>query len=346
MRILHLPNNIASQITTTVRALRDLGMEARGIAPAGIITANEAISLLPNAEGKGRVARTALMARRWQMMLQAIQWADVVHWHFQWGMRNAFDVRWAQWLRKKRVVEFWGSDIRIPEVEMADNPYYAQVFPQSEYRDRESRQNSLATQSKFAALGVTPIVADAQMDSYLSKDLFVQAHYVRQRIYLPDYDCQFPAPTTTRPTIVHSPSAPIIKGTAAVKAAIAQLQPQYAFDFQLIQGVSHHQAKQMVRDCDIFVDQLVLGVHGLAALEAMAYGKPVVCYIKPSMIYTYPLDFPIVTATMETLPAVLAQLLEDGQLRHELGQRGRAYVEQHHDAHRLAQQLLEIYRLL
>ncbi len=346
MRILHLPINIASQITTTVRALRDIGTEARGLALSGIITSNTGIEMLPSQLSGRGVQRVVVATQRQIKILGAIQWADVVHWHFQSGLRGALDVQWAKLLGKKRVIEFWGSDIRIPEIEMADNPYYAAAFPQSEYRDLESRSRSYAIQSKFASLGVIPIVADAQMRSYLRPDLFPQVHQVRQRIYLPDYTVQLPSPSLACPRLVHSPSAPIIKGTPAIKAAVEQLQANYAFDFQLIQGMPHQQAQQIMRECDIFIDQLVLGVHGLAALEAMAYGKPVVCYIKPSMLSTYPPDLPIVNATPETLPAVLADLLGDGNRRYELGQRGRAYVEKYHDAHQVAKQLLALYQQL
>ena len=102
----------------------------------------------------------------------------------------------------------------------------------------------------------------------------------------------------------------------------------------------------MMRDCDIFVDQVTGGDHGLAAIEAMAFGKPVICYIKPSVRDSLPHDLPIVSATPDDLPVVLSRLLSDGPWRAELGRRGRAYVEKHHDARTIAKQLLEIYREL
>ncbi len=66
------------------------------------------------------------------------------------------------------------------------------------------------------------------------------------------------------------------KGTPSVLHAIEQLQKRYNFDFKLIHGVPHAKAVAMVRDCDVMLDQFVVGGFGVASLEAMAMGKPVI----------------------------------------------------------------------
>jgi glycosyltransferase involved in cell wall biosynthesis len=118
------------------------------------------------------------------------------------------------------------------------------------------------------------------------------------------------------------------------------------FDFVLNVGTPHDQALGIVRRADVFLDQFVTGGYGVAAIEAMALGKPVVCYVKPSLASQYPSDQPIVNANQDNLATVLESLLKDGQLRAELGRRSRAYVERHHDAHKIAHHLMEIYRQL
>lgn len=71
----------------------------------------------------------------------------------------------------------------------------------------------------------------------------------------------------------------------------------------------------------------------------MAYGKPVVGYIKPSLVGRYPADLPIISANPDNLADVLESLLQSGTLRYEAGRRGRLYVEKHHDAVGLAPRL-------
>src|SRR5262249_21623277 len=95
---------------------------------------------------------------------------------------------------------------------------------------------------------------------------------------------------------------------------------------------------------DLFLDQFTVGAEGLAALEAMALGKPVVCFIKSSLQPRYPSDFPIVIADPEDLADVIAPLIKDGGKRLELGRQSRNYVETQHDARKLAAQLIEIYK--
>jgi glycosyltransferase involved in cell wall biosynthesis len=50
-----------------------------------------------------------------------------------------------------------------------------------------------------------------------------------------------------------------------------------------------------------------------------------------------------VNANPEDLVEVLGYLLADGVQRREIGRRGRVYVEQHHNARIVAQQLAAIY---
>ena len=94
------------------------------------------------------------------------------------------------------------------------------------------------------------------------------------------------------------------------------------------------------------MDQVVGGSHGLATLEAMAFGKPVVCYIKPSLVPKFPPELPIVNANQDNLAEVLAGLLADGARRQRIGRQSRAYVEKYHDAHDVARRLVTIYEEL
>ena len=86
-----------------------------------------------------------------------------------------------------------------------------------------------------------------------------------------------------------------------------------------------------------------MGTHGLATLEAMALAKPVICYIKPSMVGQYPPESPIVNANPDTLRPP-GDAVQDGELRRRVGLAGRAYVERYHDARTLAAELEHIYR--
>jgi hypothetical protein len=178
---------------------------------------------------------------------------------------------------------------------------------------------------------------------YVQRDLFSRAYVVPQRILLSDYSLTYPDPGVTRPLIVHSSTAPAAKGTLAVLRAIERVKDKFDIEFRLIQRMPRTDALRLVQTADIYLEQFVLGDHGMAALEAMACGKPVLSYIKPSMIDQYPQDCPIVNANQDNLADILEPLVKDGHLRHEIGKRSREYVERHHDAVKLGKQLAAIY---
>ena len=350
MKVLHLPVNIASQVSITVRALRDIGVDARGL-----VLNNNAIQESEDLETFEVVSRRRHPVRGfiqslpwWYAVQSAIRWADVVHWHFgAAGLPRYLDLQWARLLNKPGVVEFWGSDIRIAEIESQDNPYYAEARRRGQYQIPDQRANSRKRQLHFAKAGFECIIGRL-MQPYIQPDLFPESklHFVLGRVFLPDYPPRYPSAKQARPVIAHSPSRPLEKGTPAVLAAVEMLRERFDFEFHQITGITHSRAVQMVSECDIFVDQLISGMHGVAALEAMALGKPVVCYIKPSVISQYPPDFPIVNANQDNLAQVLGSLLEDEQRRHEIGRQSRAYVEKYHDAHQIARQLVSIYQEL
>lgn len=345
MRVLHLPLNIASQASVTVRALRAAGVEARGlvVSVAAIQSADELEVVPIAARPRGRRLVDAL--RHLPHVFAAICWADVLHWHYgTTALPFHLDLHWARLLRKPGVVEFWGSDIRIPQVEAADNPYYARLGASYEYAGAESEANSRRTQALFARTGMACVISCHSLRPHLQVDLFPRPYLVRQRVWLPDFTPHPPDPHNRRPLLVHSPSAPIAKGTPAVLAAVEKLKSRYDFDFRLIQNMPRTQALRVASDADIYLDQFVLGGYGLAALEAMALAKPVVLYTKPSLLAQYPAELPVINATQDNLAEALEPLLADGALRHAVGLRSRAYVERYHDATAAARQLISIYR--
>ena len=82
----------------------------------------------------------------------------------------------------------------------------------------------------------------------------------------------------------------------------------------------------------------------MVSLEAMSFGKPVICFIKPSLINSYPAELPIINANQDNLICKLEMLLKDGNTRYEIGFRGREYIENNHDALSIADKIIEIYR--
>jgi glycosyltransferase involved in cell wall biosynthesis len=249
-------------------------------------------------------------------------------------------------LQKTRVVEFWGSEIRIPEIAVRDNPYLARLLAAPGATYRISFQDSRHAQERFARNGFACIVPGPELPAYVQTDLFPAPYQSEAVLFLQDFLPSYPSPLNPRPLVVHSPSRPEIKGTEAVLAAVEQVKARLDFDFRLVHNVPHSEALEILRGCDVFLDQFVIGSFGTAALEAMALGKPAVCYLKPSVADRLGSDAPFVYANPDNLGQVLESLLIDGNRRYEIGRRSRTYVERNHDAQVVARQLVTIYQEL
>jgi glycosyltransferase involved in cell wall biosynthesis len=136
------------------------------------------------------------------------------------------------------------------------------------------------------------------------------------------------------------------KGTELIVAACAQL----GVELDVIENVRHDEVGPRLAQADLVVDQLNSGWYGLFAIEAMAYGKPVVGYIHEEAATrtaeAFGVELPIVRTTKETLAADLRPLLESAEERRAGGAAARAYVERVHDAGTMADRLIDIYSRL
>ena len=136
------------------------------------------------------------------------------------------------------------------------------------------------------------------------------------------------------------------KGTDLVVAACEQL----GVELDVIENVRHDEVGPRLAHADVVVDQLNSGWYGLFAIEAMAYGKPVIGYIHEEAAQrtaeAFGAELPIVRTTKETLARDLRSLLESAEDRRARGAAARAYVERVHDADTMADRLIDIYSRL
>jgi hypothetical protein len=154
------------------------------------------------------------------------------------------------------------------------------------------------------------------------------------------------------PLVVHAPTHQGIKGTRFVLQALDRLRAEGArFELALVEGRTRDEARTLYERADLVVDQLLLGWYGGVAVEAMALGKPVVCYLRDEDLSFLPEamrgELPIVRADPSSVYDVLARLIRCG--RDELvalGLRSRAYVERWHDPARIAAEVASDYRAI
>lgn len=345
VKVLHLPTNIASQISINVRALRALGVEARGLARK--LSPMQDYSLVETVDWSNRLSHGNRLLRgiRWRVqMIAAMKWADVIHWHWGESTWKGVDLQIAAWMRKPRLIEFWGSDLRDPVRASRDNRFLARTY--AEHPELTTEQCPGKAQRLFSRLGFACLIPGWELADYVDKKFFAEYYSTRACLILSDFTPRFPEPNKARPLVVHAPSNKAKKGTDVVLETMARLSKSHQFDFKLIHQVPRQAALELMAQSDLFLDQFTIGAEGLASYEAMALGKPVVCYIKRSLLPRYPANLPIVVADQDELESAIARLLNNGSRRLEIGRASRQYVEEHHDAQNICSHLLNIYREL
>lgn len=155
---------------------------------------------------------------------------------------------------------------------------------------------------------------------------------------------------STAPLVVHAPSHRGVKGSEHIISAIEALKREgVVFNFVQVENLSNDEARKIYEKADLIVDQLLAGWYGAFAVEAMALGKPVICYIRNDDLKFIPAemrrDLPLINATPNSIRAVLREWLT--VRRSDLagwGARSRAFVEYWHSPTRIATELIEDYR--
>jgi glycosyltransferase involved in cell wall biosynthesis len=371
LRVLHCPNMVGGHPGALVQAERDLGLRSWAVSFEPVhrgYTADEVLF-------SSRPGRAVRELRRWRFLGRALRSFDVVHFNFgssilpraypaglgadddRSPLRQAFriyargvelrDVRWLRRAGKTIAVTYQGDDARQADVcrRRFDISAAHEVEPTQPERALDRRKRAWI--DVFGRL--------AHRVYALNPDLL---HVLPARAEFLPYghvDLRRWAPTGRRdearvPRLIHAPTDPVVKGTKYVLGAVEQLRAEgVRFEFELLEGLRpQDEARGSYERADLLVDQLLVGWYGSLALELMALGKPVVCYLREGDLAFLPpqmrAELPIIRANPESVYSVLKEWLtaEPARLR-EVGERSRAYVQRWHDPRRIAARLKADY---
>ncbi|MCO5090662.1 hypothetical protein [Bosea sp. (in: a-proteobacteria)] len=142
----------------------------------------------------------------------------------------------------------------------------------------------------------------------------------------------------------HFPNHPYFKGTKYLEAAVASLKAEgLGIELVLLSGLPRAQILEAMRGLDVLVDQLVSGSFGTTAMEGMALGLPVICYLHDDVALSDLENCPIIKADPETIEAVLRGLVADRGKLPGPASRGRAYVEKNYSITAWARGMARLY---
>lgn len=270
----------------------------------------------------------------WLVPYGAFLWAGVRYDHFGFffdggllgGPGLALELPLLRLAGKGTIVYPYGGDARVVSATRERGPWhaYSDIAVGEEDRDERDVRRRLALFGRWAdvVLGCADLVEDLpRLDGVL--------------LYPFDATNWPPVPEVDDGvvTVVHAPNHRHYKGTRFLEAAIEQLRAEgVPVELVVVEGLTNDEAREVFSRADIVADQFLLGAYALFAIEAMALGKPVLCFLNDRFRPYHPEwdECPIVSADPDTLEDELRKLALDPARRRELGGRGPEYVRRHH----------------
>jgi len=338
MRVLHCPSNISGELWEYAQGLRSLNIDST------VLTFSSHPFGYPSNINLNYLKELNFWKRKWKLsqgFLFLLKNYDIFHFHFgKTLLKKNLDLPLLRLMNKKVLMNYWGSEVRLRTIAKQKNPYYDLIGHPS-----ISDELKIRNLEKISRYIKTAAVADYELYSYVSpffdRTVILPQAINTQEVHPPTIKYE-----NTVPIVVHAPSKKNIKGTLYIERAVRNLKKRFKFKFILLYQMKNQEVKRILERADIVVDQLLIGTYGIFSLEAMAMGKPVLCYIREDLIEKYPKDISIVNANPDTIEIQLEQLLASPNLRDKIGKQSRKFVEKYHDSLLVAQKLVEIYKTL
>ena len=139
-----------------------------------------------------------------------------------------------------------------------------------------------------------------------------------------------------RVKVMHTPNHRGFKGTEYLVQAVDELKREgLDIELVLLENVPNAQVRELMQGADILAEQFIIG-YAMSAIEGMASGLPVMsnleneAYTRVFRRYSYLNECPILSTSPENIKENLRILVTRPELRRQLGQAGRKYVEKYH----------------
>jgi glycosyltransferase involved in cell wall biosynthesis len=229
---------------------------------------------------------------------------------------------------------FHGSDIRRPDIHIRTHQNSPFTNPAAANLTAALRESTRIVHEELADWDGPVMVSTPDLLGATAG-----AQWVPVVVNLAD----FPLPPGTSnekndlpPLVVHLPSSSLLKGSHLIDPVLRRLAGEGVIRYASYRNLPHVEVPAILRQADIFVDQLGMGILGVAGIEAMAAGAALVTDPGPEALAAYGDEVPLIAIDEATLEDSIRELVADHDRRSELTTSGRAFAERHHDGRRSA----------
>lgn len=364
MRVLHCPTTTGGHPQGLAKAERRQGLQSTSVAYSQNYLGYKSDRFLYD-EHETKLSQ---QLKCWRFLLTEAKRFDVIHYNsgtpiLPWG----FSARWVNNTLSGVVFREYGRLCAAVEKRLLRNKVIAVTFQGDDARQGDKCLAEYELSIAHAAYGtyytpqqdelnrvrvksfsrIAPIIYAVNPDLLRvlpSKAKFLPYAHLNPK----DSPCSTKSPGSN-PVVVHAPSNRTAKGTQQIIDAISRLRAEgTACELVLVENTSNAEAMGIYQRADLIVDQLLAGWYGGFALEAMALGKPVVCYIREEDLKFVPArmaeELPLINAKPDSVYLVLKDWLS--ARKNDLPRQGalsRRFVERWHDPDIIARDVASDY---
>ncbi len=233
----------------------------------------------------------------------------------------------------KVVIMPYGGDVQ--DMALSPNLNLKHAYSQ-QYKSAIVRRKTVAAKVDYWSRHADHIIAGCDWVHYMHVwDTLMLAHF---SIDTEKWKSARRSQTGETFRILHAPNHRYIKGTQYFIDAVEELRAEgLDVELVLLEGVGNDEIRARMEEVDVIADQLIVGWYAMFALEGMAMGKPVMCYLREDLKELYvtaglvkPDEIPIVDCRPENVEETIRRLYENRRDVNEIGRRSRAFVERHH----------------
>jgi glycosyltransferase involved in cell wall biosynthesis len=269
--------------------------------------------------------------------------------HFYFGktfFKNQIDLPFYKLLGKKVVMHYLGNDVEQYQWSLdhykITNMEFMMTAEVGKKHDEKVKKR-VAYESKYidykivCAPQYSPFVPDAQVIPLtvdLSKFKFCQLPYFKNNEPL---------------RVLHAATSRKKKGTEYLIDAVDQLKKEgYKIELDLCEGITHNELVKQYKKCHVSVVALLGGWYGTAAIEAMATGRPIISFIRPSFFKYVDIkeeEIPIINANRDTIYYELKKVLDYSKDDlQKLAEKTYNFVHKYHEPKKVTNQIVNVYK--
>jgi glycosyltransferase involved in cell wall biosynthesis len=227
---------------------------------------------------------------------------------------------------------FHGSEVRDPAAHARSHPFSPFGDPSDDYTAR------------LQAVADRTLALAREFDGPVFVSTPDQLDYLPEATWLPVAIDLAEWPLGVRearsvPLVVHAPSNPVLKGTGVIEAALQPFIDAGRITYRRVSGLPPAEAAALVRQADVVIDQVLLGLYGVLACEALASGAVVLGHLGDALRARVPEPVPVIEATPDDLGKRLEEVLDQLETLRSMAPERRGFVERLHDGRYAARAL-------